>query len=363
LASRRFSVPSTALLYTLTSSSIESAKDIAAGTVGKKPDGTGPFTWKQWDQGQKVVLTANKDYYGEAPKVGTLEFRVIPDESSILSGMTAGAFQLGLISDPGIAKQAGGGGKLQLIKQPNLSYHVLQLNGRRGPLQKQDARLAIACAVDRDQVLQTAAYGDGTVTGPITSPAFQYSPTDGLPCTPGDTAKAKQLLASAGYPNGFTLTTIVQTSAYATSVAEGQNLQAQLKAIGVNLQLQQLPTAPYVQAWLDSNFDAAVALNGGNYDPFLMYGRYYVTGGSLAGPSGLDLPTVSNLLTKANSSSDDAQQQTIYKHLQHELLAESPWVWTFRSDDYYLVNSSVQNFQARPNEGLISLATVSLGSS
>ena len=53
--------PSAALLYSLASvnSSIESAKDIAAGTVGKKPDGTGPFAWKQWDQGQQVVLTAN----------------------------------------------------------------------------------------------------------------------------------------------------------------------------------------------------------------------------------------------------------------------------------------------------------------
>ncbi|HEY7176193.1 MAG TPA: ABC transporter substrate-binding protein, partial [Micromonosporaceae bacterium] len=201
------SQPSAALLYSLTSvnSSIESAKDIGAGTVGKKPDGTGPFVWKQWDQGQQVVLSANKNYYGGAPKIGTLEFRVIPDESSILSGMKAGAFQLGLISDPGIAKQASGGSGFQLVKEPNLSYHVLMLNGRRGPLQKADARLAIACAIDRNQVLQTAAFGDGTVTGPITSPAFQYSPTDGLPCTPGDQTKAKQLLASAGYPNGFTL--------------------------------------------------------------------------------------------------------------------------------------------------------------
>jgi peptide/nickel transport system substrate-binding protein len=355
------SQPSAALLYSLTSvnSSIESAKDIAAGTVGKTPDGTGPFAWKQWDQGQQVVLTANKDYYGGAPKIGTLEFRVIPDESSILSGMRAGAFQLGLISDPGIAKQAGGANNFQLVKQPALAYHVLQLNGRRGPLQKQDARLAIACAVDRNQLLQTAAFGDGTVTGPITSPAFQYSPTDGLPCTPGDTTKAKQLLAAAGYPNGFTLKTIVETGEYATSVAEGQNLQSQLAKIGVKLDLQQLPTSPYVTAWLKADFDAAVALNGGSYDPFLMYGRYYVKGGSLAIPAGLDSQKLNDLLTAGNATSDMAQRQTIYGNLQKELLAESPWVWTFRSDDYYLVANKVQNFTPRPDEQLTSLATTS----
>jgi peptide/nickel transport system substrate-binding protein len=359
------SAPSTALLYSLSSvnASIVSAKDITAGTVGKTPDGTGPFAWKQWDQGQQVVLTANKNYYGGAPKISTLDFRVIPDESSILSGMKAGAFQLGLISDPGIAKQANGGSDFTLVKQPALSYHTLMLNGRRGPLRNQQVRDAIACAIDRNQVLQTAAFGDGAVTGPITSPAFQYSPTDGLPCTPGDTAKAKSMLAAAGFANGFTLKTIVETGEYATAVAEGQNLQSQLAKIGVRLQLQQLPTAPYVTAWLAANFDAAVALNGGSYDPYLMYGRYYVTGGSLAGPAGLDSPTLSNLLTQGNSTSDQAQRQTIYGNLQKELLAESPWIWMFRSDDYYLVSNKVQGFQARPDEALTSLAAVSSATS
>jgi peptide/nickel transport system substrate-binding protein len=103
------SAPSAALLYSLAAvnASVESAKNIAAGTVGKTPDGTGPYQWKQWDQGQQVVLTANARYYGGAPKVSTLELRVIPNESSILSGMKAGAFQLGIISDPGVAQQAG----------------------------------------------------------------------------------------------------------------------------------------------------------------------------------------------------------------------------------------------------------------
>jgi peptide/nickel transport system substrate-binding protein len=353
--------PSAALLYSLASvnSSIESAKDIAAGTVGKTPDGTGPFAWKQWDQGQQVILTANAKYYGGAPKVKTLEFRVIPDESSILSGMKAGAFQLGLISDPGVAQQAGTNSNYQLDKEPALSYHALMLNGRKGPLQNEQVREAISCAVDRNQVLQTAAYGDGTVTGPITSPAFSYSATTGLPCTPGDTAKAKSMLAAAGYAKGFTLNTIVETGEYATATAEAQNLQSQLAKIGVTLKLQQLSTSPYVTAWLASDYDAAVALNGGSYDPYLMYGRYYTTGGSLSKPAGLDSPTLGNLLTQGNASSDTAQRQTIYQNLQQELLKESPWVWMFRSDDYYLASPKLIGFAPRPDELLSSLSSAS----
>jgi peptide/nickel transport system substrate-binding protein len=350
--------PSTALLYSLASvnSAILHAKDITANTIAKTPDGTGPFTWTKWDQGQQVVLTSNAKYFGGAPKIGTLQIRVIPAESSIVSGMKAGAFQLGLLSDPTVADNAGSSDKFKLVKQPTLAYHTLMLNGRKGPLKELKVRQAIACAIDRDQVVKTAANGDGTVTGPITSPGFQFSPTQGLPCTPGDTAAAKTLLTQAGYGNGFTLTTIVETGEYATAIAEGQNLQSQLKAIGITLNLKQLTTDPYVKAWLAADYDAAVALNGGSNDPYLMYGRYYTTGGSLSLPAGLDSPTLAALLLKGNTSTADAERQTIYKNLQEELLKESPWVWLFRSDDYYLVGSGATTFKPRADALLTSLA-------
>jgi len=353
--------PSAALFYALSSvsASIESAKDIAAGTIGKAdPNGTGPYSWKSWTQNQSVVLTSNPDYYGGAPAIQTLEFRVIPDESSILSGMQAGAFQLGILSDPGVAKQASGNG-FQLVKQPALSYHALMLNGRRAPLTNEKVRVAIACAIDRNEVLTTAAYGDGEVTGPITSPAYQYDPTDGLGCTPGDTAAAKQMLADAGYAKGFTLKTIVETGEYATAVAEATSLKSQLAKIGVNLSIQQMPTSPYVTAWLAADYDAAVALNGGSYDPYLMYGRYFTTGGSLSVPAGLDSTKLSDLLNQGNATTDETQRQTIFGNLQKELLAESPWIWMFRSDDYYLVSNSIQGFVPRPDEALFTLANVS----
>lgn len=357
------STPDAALLYALASvnASIVHDKDIQSNAVTKSPDGTGPFAWGSWSQGQQVVLKGNPDYWGGKPAIQKLEFRVIPSESSILSGMRAHAFDLGIISDPGVAKQAGSDSAFHLVKQPALSYHVLMLNGRRPPLTKLKVRQAIACAVDRQQVVNTAAFGDGKVTGPITSPAFQYSPTAGLPCTPGDTSAAKRLLAQAGYAKGFSLKTIVETGEYATSVSEGQNLQSQLAKIGIQLDLQQLTTGPYVEAWLDANFDAAVALNGGSYDPYLMYGRYFTTGGSLTKPAGLVSAAMNRLLVKGNSTTNQAARHQIYGQLQQQLLRESPWVWMFRGDDYYLVGSDVHGFTARPDEALTSLAGTSAG--
>jgi peptide/nickel transport system substrate-binding protein len=351
------SAPNQALLYSLASvnSAILHTKDITAGSVDSAPDGTGPFRWKEWSQGQHVTLTANGTYFAGAPTIKTLEFRVIPAESSIVSGMKAGAFQLGLLSDPSVADQVSGS-KVKLVKEPALSYHAFMLNGSKGPLANQTVRQAISCAIDRDEVIKTAANGDGKVTGPITSPAFSYSATDGLPCKPGDTSAAKQMLAQAGFGSGFTLNTIVETGEYATAVGEAQNLQSQLAKIGVQLQLQQLTTAPYVQAWLAADYDAAVALNGGSYDPYLMYGRYFTTGGSLAKPAGIQSSTLNDLLVKGNSTSDEGQRKSTYGDLQKELLKESPWVWMFRGDDYYVQNTGAQQFSPRPDELLTSLA-------
>ena len=78
-----------------------------------------------------------------------------------------------------------------------------------------------------------------------------------------------------------------------------------------------------------------------------------------AKPAGLDSSTLSGLLEQGNATSDAAKRQDTFRNLQKELLAESPWVWMFRSDDYYLVGSGVHGFTPRPDELLSSLAGAS----
>ncbi|MGR7000419.1 hypothetical protein ACU686_24145 [Yinghuangia aomiensis] len=89
-----------------------------------------------------------------------------------------------------------------------------------------------------------------------------------------------------------------------------------------------------------------------------MYGRYSSDGGSLSKPAGLQSKALADLLAQGNATNDDAARKTIYGNLQKQLLTESPWVWMFRSDDYYLVKSGVQGFTPRPDELLTSLAAV-----
>lgn len=347
----------TALTYT--GNSVLAAKDITGGKVGKQVNGTGPFRWQEWKQGQQLTLARNDKYWNEAPKIKTVEFRVIPDEASIVNGMKAGSFHLGLVSDPAVAKQATGD-SITLTNQPTTSYHVLQLNAQRGPLQKMSVRQAIACAVDRQEVVDTVYFGKAKVTGPITSPAYDFSPTDGLPCKPGDLTKAKQLLAQDGYGKGFTLKTIVMIGEYNTSTNIAQVLQSQLAKIGVTLKLERQQTNVYVPNWKEGKFDAAVALNGGSTDPYLQYNRYFTAGGSLAVPAGFASEDLDKMLRAANTVTDEAERKKIFKELQRLLLIQSPWVWLFRNQMYYVTSNKVEGFKSLPTESLEYLSRASL---
>ena len=115
-----------------------------------------------------------------------------------MSALQSGSVQMAVIDDPLVAKTAEGG-TLKVAKTPQLSYHALQLNARKGDLTDVNVRLAIQCAIDRKQVLDTAALGEGEVTGPMTSPAYKSDPSS-RPCPNRDLAKAADYLAKAASP-------------------------------------------------------------------------------------------------------------------------------------------------------------------
>ncbi|MEU5943490.1 ABC transporter substrate-binding protein [Micromonospora sp. NPDC047548] len=334
------------------------SKDDTPATIGQKPNGTGAFTFDSRTAGQSVKLTANTDYWGGKPKVTGLEFRIIPDQTSVVAALQSGNVQFATLDDPLVAKSAEGSG-LTVTKTPSLSYHVLQLNARKAPLDKRDVRLAISCAIDRKQVLDTAALGAGEVTGPITSPAYKSDP-NARPCPTRDVAKAKQLLAGAGFANGVTIPVIVSQGEYATSVNEAQNLQAQLKEAGINLDLQTLESGAYVDKWVAADFSAAVALNGGRPDPDGMYGRYFPSTGNLNKVAGYSSPELDKLFAEGKATTDPAQRKEIYAQASRHLEDNAVWVWLFSSYGYTATTQGVSGFTPLANGSLQSLREISL---
>jgi peptide/nickel transport system substrate-binding protein len=314
------------------------------GDPAKQAIGTGPFKVNTWDPNKSLILDANKDYWVPGlPYLDHIDFRTIPDEASILAGLRAGTIDWALINDPRIAITAGSvQSKLNILRVTALAYNVLQLNATRPVFKDQLVRQALSCAIDRQQVLDTAALGEGVVTGPATAPAYQL-PTSGLTCYKQDVAKAKDLLTQSGAKN-VTFTIIAAADEPPTAVAEAQNIQAQLKAIGVTANIQTLELGVYVQRWLAGDFDAAVALNGGNPDPNVMFFRYWSSTGNLNKVAGFSSPDIDTLLNQGQVTLDPAARKTIYAQVQTKLVDAAPWIWLYTGFEYRIEQPYVKGF-------------------
>jgi peptide/nickel transport system substrate-binding protein len=235
------------------------------------------------------------------------------------------------------------------------------LNNERGPLGDQQVRQAIACAIDRETLVDNAVFGEGAITGPFTAPAWAGDPYDGLPCDGRDVEVAQQLLEDAGHGDGFTLETIVITGEYETAIDEAQAVQSQLSDIGVDLDLEQLETNVYVERWLEADFDAAVALNGGRPDPHHMYARYFTSGGNLNHVATHSSDSLDELFAEGLAETDEAARQEIYAQISRELLEASPWAWLFTGFEYRVLQPEVEGFTPMPTGSLKSLRQVQLG--
>ncbi|MFB2597801.1 ABC transporter substrate-binding protein [Herbiconiux sp. P17] len=335
------------------------SSDDTEETLNTAPNGTGPFQFDDRTASQSLTLSRFDDYWGDPATLASVEFRVIPDETSIVSALQSGNVQFAVFDDPLVAQTAETG-TVTVEKTPQLSYHALQLNASRDVLSDVNVRLAIQCAVDRDEVLQTAALGEGEVTGPITSPAFKSDP-DARPCPTRDLDKAKDYLDKAGKSGGVTIDTIVSQGEYATSVNEAQNLQSQLADAGITLNLEVLESGAYVDRWVAGDFDAAVALNGGRPDPDGMYGRYFTSTGNLNKVAGYSSPELDALFAEGKATADPDARKAIYDKVSAELEDNAAWIWMFTSYTYTATDGTVHGFVPMANGSLQYLRTTTVG--
>lgn len=334
------------------------SSDDTETALNTTPNGTGPFSFDTRTPNQSITLTKNDEYWGDAAKLDSVEFRVIPDEASIVSAMQAGNVQLAVFDDPVVAQTAESA-DVEVQATPQLSYHALQLNATQGVLTDVNVRLALQCAIDRQQVLNTAALGEGEVTGPITSPAFKSDPAS-RPCPERDLDKAAEYLAKAGEADGVTINTIVSQGEYSTSVNEAQNLKSQAAEAGINLEIEVLEIGAFVDRWIAADFDAAVALNGGRPDPDGMYGRYFTSDGNLNQVAGYSSPALDDLFAQGKQSSDPEERKAIYEKVSNELEDNAAWIWLFTSYTYTATASEVQGFTPMVNGSLQSLRNTSI---
>ena len=198
----QLSQPDTSILDGLTSVNLSmlSTKAITAGTLAKTPDGTGPFEFSSWSPGNTFVMKANPGYWGGKVTLGSVKIETIPSEQSIASAVEANTVQLGLLTEPQVATHLPSSLKVQSVL--DLTYRALMLQDKTGPLANVDNRLAIACAVNRKQVLEDAVFGAGQVVRARTVGPIRLQP--GLGRLPdAQCSHGQELSAESGQREGL----------------------------------------------------------------------------------------------------------------------------------------------------------------
>ncbi len=166
--------------------------------------GTGPFVFKSWTIGDKVVLERNEDYWNEKnkAKVKTLVFRGIPEPTSRLAELKAGSIHIANNLSPEDLKAIKADPNLVAVVQKGLNIGYVAFHQKNKPLDNLKVRKAIALAVDWQAIVDAFYGGLGERASEFVPPAMWGRAGDIEPF-PYDPEQAKKLLAEAGYPNGF----------------------------------------------------------------------------------------------------------------------------------------------------------------
>lgn len=205
------------------------------GDFFKNPSGTGPFKLQEWIPDSTITLVANDAYWGEKPKVKKVVYRVIKEAPARLVELKAGAVDVIDNVAPDDIKAAQADPNLQVAFRPAFNIGYLGINRAKPPFDKLEVRQAIAMAINKADLVKalyppTASVAKGFIPPGI----FGYSKDQ--EDWPYDPAKAKDLLAKAGFPNGFeTKLWVMPVSRgyYPDPKKVGEVIQSDLSKIGI----------------------------------------------------------------------------------------------------------------------------------
>jgi len=217
--------------------------------VARNPVGSGPFKFVRWMKDEQIELTANEQYWRGAPKIKTLIFRPIPDDAVRVAALQNGEIDIAVNIPPHLATIIANHPKLFLSTAPSvrtiqLMYYTHEFDRQHklvgpypGPVADRRVRLAMNYAVDVDEIIKSVLDGKGVrIATLLTSKHFGFDPA--LKPIKQDLAKAKRLLAEAGFPNGLDIVLNSPQGRYVRDKEVAEALAGQLTKAGIRTQLK-----------------------------------------------------------------------------------------------------------------------------
>jgi peptide/nickel transport system substrate-binding protein len=237
-----YATPATGAAWIVPKKYIESVGDEG---FKKAPIGAGPYRFVSFNPGVELVMEANEQYWRKVPSVKRLVFRSVPDDTTRLAMLKRGeadiVYSLRGVLGEEVKKTPGLTFKPTLTTWTEWIMFADQWNPR-SPWHDRRVRLAANHAIDRQAINQAEYLGGARVTGSIIPQGMEFAWQ--APVYPYDPAKARALLAEAGYPNGFDGGPIAVDMAYASIVEAAANY---LQTVGIRVTVRGLERAGFLK--------------------------------------------------------------------------------------------------------------------
>ena len=278
----------------------------------RQPVGLGPYRFVRMNPGVELVLEANEQYWRKKPAIKRIVIKGVPDRTTRLGMLKTGEADIGYLMVGVEAATIKADPRLRLAKViPSATWWVefLEQWKPRSPWHDRRVRLAASHAIDRKAVNQAETLGFSRLTDSIVPRVFQHAlPFDPPPYDP---AKAKQLLAEAGFPNGFDAGDFTPFPPY---FSMGEAVAGYLQGVGIKSRIRTMERATFLSEWHDKKLRGIVlAITGafGNaatrLEPFVTKNGIYAYG---------FLPQVDDLYARQARESDPKKREALLHQVQ-----------------------------------------------
>jgi len=316
------------------------------------PIGTGPYVLREWHKDDAITFDVNPTWWGGKPTIEHVVFRPIPEAAARVAALKTGAADLITNVPVQYATSIEGGTTTKMVSTRSLRQLFIAFNiVSPGPQQNKLVRQAISYAVDVPAIVKNVLGGRGyELTSMIPPNYFGYDPT--VPSYKHDPAKAKALLAQAGYPDGKGLSIVFNTPVgrYNRDREVAEALAGQITALGIsvavkpqewttysNLFNRKLLTPLYELGW-----NAPAADADGILTPLFE---------STSPISTYKNDEVDKMIAGARAELDIAKRKAMYKRIATTLHDDAAWIVLFEYEDLYGTSKRLV-FQPRGDEAL-----------
>lgn len=338
-------------------------RDITKSPLARNPVGTGPYRFKEWVSGQKIVLEANNDYFEGRPYIDRYIYRIIPDSSTMYMELKAGAIDLMTLTPVQFARQTASQNftrRFNKYRYPSSSYLYMGYNLRHPLFGDKRIRQAMTAAINKDELIQGVLFGMGQkAAGPIVPGRWAYNPA--VKDIAYNPKHAAELLAQAGWKeknsdgilvkNGKPFKfTILTNQGNQQRLMTAQIIQQRLRQVGIDVKIRIVEWAAFLKEFVNKgNFEVVLLAWSISQDPDM----YDVWHSSKNKPGELNFigynnPEVDRLLIAGRSTFDLEKRKQAYFRIQDILAEDQPYTFLYVPDSLPVVSARIRGVEPAP---------------